>query len=48
LGGAELHFWKKSDHLFNGQPYQWCNGVCARLECGGSWVEVLVGSNQRL
>ena len=25
----------------------WCNGLCNRLECGRSWVQAPVKSNQR-
>jgi hypothetical protein len=30
------------------QQHQWHNGQRARLECGRSWVQALVVSNQRL
>jgi hypothetical protein len=29
-------------------PYRWCNGEHAQLECGRSWVRAPVESNQRL
>ena len=30
------------------QPHRWCKGYCVRLECGRSWVQVSIRSNQRL
>ena len=32
----------------NYQPYLWCNGYRARLECIKSWIQDPIGSNQRL
>ena len=28
------------------EPYRWCNGKRARIECGIPWIRVPVGSNQ--
>ena len=30
------------------KQHWWLNGKCVRLKCGRSWVQALIGSNQRL